>query len=109
MSLEIRLICIQHPIKPGQKLLGAVIGMENDGNAIGWSDGADVVGSGDSSGDRGTLVFIVDSLKHGQTVGGRQGHVAAHLAGEIGRAALGGLEDNWSICITCSLERCYYS
>ncbi len=62
MLLGICLICIHHTVKPWQKLFGAVIGVEHDGDAIDRSNGANVVSSGDSSGDRGGLIFVVKSL-----------------------------------------------
>jgi hypothetical protein len=39
MLLEVLLVGIEEPIQPGKKLLGTMIGVENDWNAVGRSDG----------------------------------------------------------------------
>lgn len=62
MLLEVAFIFIQHAIQPREKLLRAVIGVENDGDAVCGSDFADVVSSGDGTGDRCFLVAIGDAL-----------------------------------------------
>jgi hypothetical protein len=60
--LEVGLIGIEHTVEPWQELLRAVIGVEDDGNTVGGGDGADIVGCGDGTGDRGLLVLVVDAL-----------------------------------------------
>ena len=85
--LEVRLIGVEHAVEPWEELLGAVVGVEDDWNAVGWSDGADVVRGGDGTLYRGGLVLVVDAL-----------------AGEVGSTTLGGLEDDWSLRIAGSFE-----
>ena len=34
VPLEVLLICVEHAIEPGEKLLGAVIRVENDGAGV---------------------------------------------------------------------------
>lgn len=61
-SLEVGLISSEHAIEPREELLGAVVGVEDDGNAVGGGNGSDVVGTGDGTGDGGSLVSVVDTL-----------------------------------------------
>lgn len=98
--LEEGLVGIEHAIEPWEKLLSAfwlsartwgrdriepqvlgathtVVGVENDGNAVDGSDGADVVGGSNGTGD-GSLLLLSGVL-----------HA---LAGEVGSATLAGLE-----------------
>ena len=71
------LVGVEHAVQPWEQLLGAVVGVQHDGDAVRWSDGADVVGGCDGSGDGGFLVLVVDAF-----------------AGEVGGAALGELQDD---------------
>lgn len=64
-----------------------MVSVEDDWNAIGWSDGANVVGGGNGTGDGGFLALVVESL-----------------AGEVGSATLGELEDDRSLCVFCGFE-----
>ena len=82
-----RLVRVEHAVKPWQELLGAVIGVEDYWDAVGWSDCADVVGGRHGSGDGGGLVLVVDAL-----------------AAEVGSATLGELQDDGSLCILCGFE-----
>lgn len=72
-----RLICIEHPVEPREQLLGAVISVKDDRDAILRGDGADVVGGGDSTGNGRGLVLVVDAF-----------------AAEVGSTSLGELEDD---------------
>ena len=63
MELEVALILIEHAVEPRQKLLSAVVGVQNDWDAVGRSNAADVVGSGDSAGNRGLLAIVADTLE----------------------------------------------
>lgn len=58
-----------------------MVGVENDGNAVDGSDGADVVGGSNGAGD-GSLLLLSGVL-----------HA---LAGEVGSATLAGLETVWT-------------
>lgn len=60
--LEVGLIGIEHSIEPWKQLLRAVVGVENDGDSVERSDGADVVGSRDSAIDRCRLILVFDTL-----------------------------------------------
>lgn len=87
-SLEPLLVGIEHAVQPGQKLLGAVVGVEDDGDAIGGSNGADVVSRGNGTLDGSLLVLVVDAL-----------------AGEVGGTTLRGLQDDGRLLVAGSLER----
>ena len=62
MLLEVALILVEHAVQPGQKLLGAVVGVQDDGDAVGRGDATDVVGAGNGAGDGGFLVGVCDTL-----------------------------------------------
>lgn len=87
--LEESLVGIEHAVQPWEELLGAVVGVEDDGNAVRWSDGADVVSGGDGSSDGCLLVLVLNTL-----------------AGEVGGTALAHLEDHWCLGIASGLEGC---
>lgn len=78
MLLVPLLVGIEHAVQPGKELLGAVVGVEHDWNAIGGCDGLDVVSCGDGASNGGRLILVVDAL-----------------ATEVRRTALGKLEDDW--------------
>jgi hypothetical protein len=61
--LEVGLIGIEHAVEPWEELLGAVVGVEDDGDAVGGSDRADVVGTSDGTGDGSGLVAVGNTLK----------------------------------------------
>lgn len=61
-GLEVSLICGEHAIEPGEELLGAVVGVKDDGDAVSGSDGSDVIGTGDGTGDGSSLVRVVHAL-----------------------------------------------
>ena len=62
MELEVSLILVEHAIQPGKKLLRAVVGVKNDGDAILRGDRSDVVGTGDGTSDGGFLVRVGNTL-----------------------------------------------
>jgi hypothetical protein len=80
--LEEALILIDHAVQPRQKLLGTVVGMQDDGDAIDRGDGSHIVGGGDRTGDGSLLVSI------GET-----------LAREEGCTALRDLDNNRRVCL----------
>ena len=43
--LEVAFIFIEHAVKPGEQLLCAVIGVQDDGDAIRRGDASDIVGA----------------------------------------------------------------
>jgi hypothetical protein len=71
------LIGIEHAIEPREQLLGAVVGVQHDWDAIRRSDGADIVGGCYGTSDGGFLILVVDAF-----------------AAEVGSAALGELQDD---------------
>ena len=54
------LVGLEHAVEPGEELLGAVVGMEDDGDAVVLGDGTDVHGEGDGAGHGG--VRLLDGL-----------------------------------------------
>lgn len=85
--LEVFLVGVEHAVEPWQELLGAVVGVEDDGDAVGGRDGADVVGRGDGAGNGGGLVAVGDAL-----------------AGKVGSTALRGLQDDGGLGVAGGLE-----
>lgn len=63
MLLEVALILVEHTVQPGQKLLGAVVGVQDDGDAVGGGDATDVVGAGNGTSDGSFLVGVGDALQ----------------------------------------------
>jgi hypothetical protein len=76
--LEVGLVSVEHAVQPGQKLLGAVVGVQDDGDAVCGSDGTDVVSGGNSAGDGGLLVLVVDALT-GEVGGTIPSQLVAHV------------------------------
>jgi hypothetical protein len=62
VRLEVALVLVEQAVQPGQQLLGAVVGVEDDGDAVGWGNAADVVGAGNGTGDGSFLVRVGDAL-----------------------------------------------
>lgn len=60
--LEVGLVGVEHAVQPWQKLLGAVVGVEDDGNAVNGCNSADIVGGSDGTSDGSLLVLVVDTL-----------------------------------------------
>lgn len=87
MELEVALILIQQTIEPREELLSAVVGVEDDGDAVGGSNAADVVSGGDTTGDGSLLAVIADTL-----------------SSEVGSTTLRELQNDRAFLITGSLE-----
>jgi len=62
VELEVALVLIEHTVEPGKELLGAVVGVEDDGDTVGGGNATDVVGSGNRAGNGGLLAVIADTL-----------------------------------------------
>jgi hypothetical protein len=62
MLLEVGLIGIHHTIEPWQKLLGAMVGVQHNGNAVDRSDRANVVSSCNGTTNRRLLRAVLDTL-----------------------------------------------
>ena len=60
--LEVGLVGVHHAVQPGEELLGAVICVEDNGDAICWGNGSDVVGSGNATSNAGLLVGVAYAL-----------------------------------------------
>jgi hypothetical protein len=87
LLLEVGLIGIEHAVQPREQLLGAVVGVEDNGDAVGWGESADILGTGDGTSDGSGLVLVVNAL-----------------AGEVGSTTLRELEDDGRLGVTGSLE-----
>lgn len=62
LLLEVGLVGIEHTIEPRKELLGAVVGVKDDGDAVCGSKRADVVGSSDGAGNGSGLVSVANTL-----------------------------------------------
>lgn len=62
MLLEVGLVGVEHAVQPWQKLLRAVVGVENNGNAVYGCNGADVVCGSNGSSNGSLLVLVVNAL-----------------------------------------------
>jgi hypothetical protein len=87
VELEVSLIGIEETVQPREELLGAVVGVEDDGDTVGGGHATDVVGSGDTTSDGGSLVAVGNTL-----------------TGEESSTTLGELQDNGALLVTGSLE-----
>jgi hypothetical protein len=85
--LEVLLVGGEHAVEPGEELLGAVVGVEDDGDTIGGGDGADVVSGSDGTGDGRLLLVVLDTL-----------------TGEEGGTTLRDLEDDGCLRVAGTLE-----
>jgi hypothetical protein len=104
----VSLVGIEHAIEPWEELLGAVVGVEDDRDAVGRGDLADEVSTGDGASDGGSLVSVAHALGRVLGAASRRGliwRVKNYLAGEVSGTALGHLEDDGSLGIAGSLER----
>jgi len=88
VDLEVGLVGVHHAIVPGEELLGAVVGVKDNGDAVGGGNATDVVGGGNGTSDGSLLVLV--------------GHT---LTGEVSGTAVGELEDDGRLGVTGSLER----
>lgn len=87
MLLVVSLVGVEHTVEPREQLLGTVVRVEDNWDTIVRSDGSDVVGGSDGSGDGGLLVPV------GKT-----------LTTEKGGSTLGDLEDDGRVDVSGSLE-----
>lgn len=63
VELEVALILVEEAIEPREELLGAVVGVKDNGDTVGGSNATDVVGSSDTTGNGGFLVLVADTLR----------------------------------------------
>ena len=87
VDLEIVLVGIEQTVQPGEELLGAVVGVQDDGNAVGRGDATDVVGGRNTTGNGGVLAVVADAL-----------------TGEVGGTTVGDLEDDGAFLVAGGLE-----
>ena len=78
--LELLLGGLDEAINPREEVLGAMVGVDDDGDTVKLSELADVQGTGDGAGDGGLLVGVVELL-----------------AGNKGTAAVGELDDHGGV------------
>ena len=104
VGLEVGLIGIEHAVEPGEELLGAVVGVKDDGDAVGGSEGADEVGSSDRAGNGGGLVSVAHTLHLVSFDVTSRNDYETYLASKVGGTALGELEDDRGLGIAGSLE-----
>lgn len=62
MLLEISLILIKKTIQPRKKLLGAVIGVQDDWDTVYGGHGADEESTGNTTSDRSLLLAVANTL-----------------------------------------------
>lgn len=60
--LEVFLISVEKTVQPWQKLLGTVIGVEDNWDTVCWCESTDVVGTGDTTSDGSLLVTVCNTL-----------------------------------------------
>jgi len=87
VQLEVSLIGIEHTVQPREELLGAVVGVKDDGDTVGGSHATDVVGSGNGTSNGGLLALIAHTL-----------------TSEESSTTLGDLQNNGALLVTGSLE-----
>lgn len=107
--LEVALVLVEHAIEPGQELLGAVVGVENDGDAVDGGNAADVVGSGNGAGNGGSLAVIAHALtgeESGTTLGDLQNDGAVLVAGSLEGGDRGGRGGDVLSRVSFVLSRC---
>jgi hypothetical protein len=66
---EVGLVGLEHAVEPGEELLGAVVGVEDNGDVVGGGDGADEVSSRDRASNRASLVLAVGEALAAEEVG----------------------------------------
>jgi hypothetical protein len=60
--LEVLLVGVHHAVEPREKFLGAMVGVQDHGDVVEGGDGADVVGAGDRTCNRSSLVLNTRSI-----------------------------------------------
>ena len=78
--LKIFFISLQHPVEPGEQLLGTVVRVEDDGDVVVLGHEAHVLGPGNGAQDGGLLLGVLDAL-----------------AGQEGGPAVGELDDDGGV------------
>ena len=63
VKLEVALILVEQAIEPREELLGAVVGVKDNGNAVGGGNATDVVGGSDTTSNGGLLAVVADTLQ----------------------------------------------
>jgi hypothetical protein len=86
--LEVALVLGEQAVEPREQLLSAMVGVQDDGDAVDRGDAADEVGRGNATGNGGLLAVVADAL-----------------AGKEGTATLGQLQDDGALLVPGSLER----
>lgn len=107
MLLEVSLILVKKTIQPGEKLLGAVVGMQDNWDAIGRSDCSDIEGACNTTGNRGLLLVIRNTLCQIMSeilIRPNEVH-SLYLSCKVGSTTLGHLKDYGSLRIPGGLER----
>ena len=87
VELEVALVLGEHAIEPGQELLGAVVGVKDDGDTVDGGNAADEVGSGNGAGNGGSLAVVAHTL-----------------TGEESGTTLRDLQDDGAVLVASSLE-----
>jgi hypothetical protein len=106
--LEISLISVEKTIQPWQKLLCAVICVQNDGDTIYRSNRTDVVGSGDTTSNGSLLLAIGNTLYlHVSPEVQTDWRACMYFSCKVGGATLGSLEYDGSLGIAGRLESSY--
>lgn len=109
VQLEVLLVLIEQAVEPWQQLLSTVVGVQNDGDAVGGSDATDVVSSGDTTSNGGLLLAVGDTLRRKD-----QYHLSTpsffgpcsrtYLASEVSGTTVGELQDDGAVLVAGSLE-----
>lgn len=87
VELEVGLISIHEAIEPRKELLGAVVGVQDNGDTVGGGNAANVVGSGNTTSNGGSLAIVAHTL-----------------TGEVSGTTLRKLQDDGGLGIAGSLE-----
>lgn len=106
VGLEVSLIGIKETIQPWEELLGAVIGVEDDWDAVCWGNGADVLSTGNTSSNGSLLLIVGNTLVMISFESRNEEMMDSNLSGEVCGTTLGHLEDDWGLRIASSLEGC---
>jgi hypothetical protein len=67
---EVLLISVEKTVQPWEELLGTVVSVEDDWNAVGWGNSADVVSASNTTSDGSLLVTVGNTLRTVSTING---------------------------------------